>query len=130
METVINNSEEYVVKDIVDYVDATHGFNGFLVKFQMVHGGMITRPLFIINHRDKFSIQKYYQVITTLITDAKNARSDRGAKWRAYYDFKRNIYLLQILLVVMVEYCFQEILIMVSLSLHISPKVLLMIQFL
>lgn len=90
METVINNSEEYVVKDIVDYVDATYGFNGFLVKFQMVHGGSITRPLFIINHRDKFSIQKYYQVITSLITDAKNAcGGDRGAKWRSYYDFKK-----------------------------------------
>ena len=32
---------------------------------------------------------QYYQVITTLINDAKTARSDRGAKWRAYYDFKK-----------------------------------------
>lgn len=90
METVINNSEEYVIKDIVDYVDPTHEFKGFLVRFQMIHGGQITRPLFIINHRDNYSIQKYYQVISTLISTAKSAQgSDRGAKWRAYFDFKK-----------------------------------------
>ena len=67
---VINNSEEYIVKDIINYTDTTYGFKGFLVKFQMIHGGNITKPLFIIDHRDKFTIQKYDKVnhmTTTLI---------------------------------------------------------------
>ena len=44
MEIVINNSEEYIINDIVNFVDDTDGFKGFLVKFQLIHGGMITRP--------------------------------------------------------------------------------------
>lgn len=31
---IINNSEEYIINDIVNYVDNDYGFKGFLVKFQ------------------------------------------------------------------------------------------------
>lgn len=89
METIINNSEEYIIKDIVDYVDQVYDFKGFLVKFQLVHGGNVTKPLFVINHRDNFTIQKYVKVINSLITTARNTKSGRGACWRAYYDFKK-----------------------------------------
>ena len=53
MEIIINNSEEYIINDIVNFVDDTYGFKGFLIKFQLVHGGNITKPLFVIDHRDK-----------------------------------------------------------------------------
>ena len=33
MEIVINNSEEYIINDIVNFIDDTYGFKGFLVKF-------------------------------------------------------------------------------------------------
>lgn len=90
MEIVINNSEEYIINDIVDFVDDKYGFKGFLVKFQLIHGGTITRPLFVIDHRDAFTIQKYHKTITDLISSAKSANSGtRYAKWRAYYEFKK-----------------------------------------
>ena len=90
MEIVINNSEEYIINDIVNFVDDTYGFKGFLVKFQLIHGGMITRPLFIIDHRDNFTIQKYHKTITSLINSAKSdSGGTRVSKWKAYYEFKK-----------------------------------------
>ena len=90
MEIVINNSEEYIINDIVNFVDDKYGFKGFLVKFQLVHGGKITKPLFILDHRDKFTILQYHKVITNLINDAKSAHGGtRASKWKVYYDFKK-----------------------------------------
>lgn len=90
MEIVINNSEEYIINDIVNFVDDKYGFKGFLVKFQLVHGGTITRPLFVIDHRDAFTIQKYHKTITDLISSAKSANGGtRVAKWKEYYTFKK-----------------------------------------
>ena len=90
MEIVINNSEEYIINDIVNFVDDKYGFKGFLVKFQLIHGGTITRPLFVIDHRDAFTIQKYHKIITDLINSAKCANGGtRVAKWKAYYEFKK-----------------------------------------
>ena len=90
MEIVINNSEEYIINDIVNFVDDKYGFKGFLVKFQLVHGGTITHPLFVIDHRDSFTIQKYHKTITDLINTAKNANGGtRVAKWKEYYAFKK-----------------------------------------
>jgi hypothetical protein len=91
MEIVINNSEEYIINDIVNFVDDKYGFKGFLVKFQLVHGGKITRPLFIIDHRDKYTIQKYHQTISELIKTARSATGGtRVSRWRDYYNFKKN----------------------------------------
>lgn len=90
MSPIIHNSEEYIINDIVDFVDDKYNFKGFLVKFQLIHGGEITRPLFIIDHRDKYTIIKYHQTITNLIKDAKYATGGtRVSKWKAYYDFKK-----------------------------------------
>lgn len=90
METIINNSEEYIINDIVNFVDDTYGFKGFLTKFQLVHGGNITKPLFVIDHRDKFTILKYHKVITDLIETAKKATGGtRANKWKQYYEFKK-----------------------------------------
>ena len=89
-EVIINNSEEYIIKDIVNYIDEKHGFKGFLVKFQLVHGGTITRPLFIIDHRDRFTILKYVKTIDELIKSAKSATGGtRAARWKEYYAFKK-----------------------------------------
>lgn len=90
MEIVINNSEEYIVNDIVDYHDSKHDFKGFLVKFQLVNGGTITKPLFVIDHKDRYTIQRYYQIINDLVNTAKKANGGtRYAKWKEYYDFKK-----------------------------------------
>lgn len=68
---IINNSEEYIVKDIVDTIDNDYEFKGFLIKFQAIHGGAITQPLFVINHYDNYTFQMYYKKLTSLIDDAK-----------------------------------------------------------
>ena len=90
MEIVINNSEEYIINDIVNYVDPTYNFKGFLIKFQLVHGGFVTKPLFVIDHRDKYTILKYHQTITNLINLAKSSTGAvRVARWKDYYNFKK-----------------------------------------
>lgn len=88
---IINNSEEYIVYDIVDYVDPTHRFKGYLIKFQLVNGGCIIRPLFIIDHKDRFTLNLYYKINNELIKAAKNATgATRASRWKEYYDFKKN----------------------------------------
>lgn len=90
MDIVINNSEEYIINDIVDFVDDKYGFKGFLIKFQLIHGGTITQPLFIIDHRDKYTVLQYHKTITNLINSARNARGAiRVTHWKEYYAFKK-----------------------------------------
>ena len=90
MEVIINNSEEYIIKDIVNFIDSKYNFKGFLVKFQLIHGGTITKPLFIIDHRDNYTIQKYYKILTDLINSAKTSHSGtRVKRWKEYYEFKK-----------------------------------------
>lgn len=87
---IIYNSEEYIINSIVDYVDSATKFKGFLVKFQAIHGGKITKPLFVLDHRDNFTIQLYHKKMTGLMQDAKNATgATRAGKWKAYFAFKK-----------------------------------------
>lgn len=93
---MINNSEEYVIHDMLDTVDKHYDFVGFLVKFQAIHGGDICRPLFVINHNDPFTFQMYHKVVNDLMTAAKSAVGNaRSEKWKAYFKFKRK-YLLAV----------------------------------
>lgn len=84
---ILVNSDEYIIKEIIDFVDPDYEFKGMLVKFQAINGGAITQPLFIINHMDAFSIRSYYAVVTNLINNAKAAKG--SSLWREYYKFKR-----------------------------------------
>lgn len=89
-EIIINNSEEYIINDIVSYTENKYGFDGFLIKFQLVHGGFITKPIFVINHLDNFTIRMYDKVITDLINNAKSATgATRAKRWKEYFDFKK-----------------------------------------
>lgn len=91
MSPIISNSEEYIIKDMVNYTDDKYDFKGFLIKFQLVNGGIITKPLFVIDHRDKYTILQYVKVLEELIADAKKATGGtRASKWKAYYNFKEN----------------------------------------
>ena len=54
---------KYIVKDIVDTIDNDYEFKGFLIKFQAIHGGAITQPLFVIDHYDNYTFQMYYKLI-------------------------------------------------------------------
>lgn len=93
--TILENSEEYIIKDIVNYVHPDYNIKGFLVKFMAIHGGQVTQPLFVIDHNDKFSLQMYYKVSKDLIDTATKAdKSTRSACWKAYYKFKESCLLL------------------------------------
>lgn len=94
-EVVIANSEEYILQDVVNYVHPTYELKGFLVRFIAIHGGKITTPLFVLDHKDQFTISKYVQISESMITVAKQAPIKfRAQKWREYYAFKEGCLLL------------------------------------
>ena len=92
---IIKNSEEYIIHEIVNYVHPKYEIKGFMVRFQAIHGGAISSPLFIVDHTDRFSIQKYVTVADRLINEAKSANSTvRAEKWKTYFQFKEGCLLL------------------------------------
>lgn len=94
-ECIIKNSEEYIINDIVNYIHPQYELKGFMVKFTAIHGGAVTKPLFIVDHNDKFTIQKYVQISKSLIEQAKAAKKTyRSQSWKNYYEFKESCLLL------------------------------------
>ena len=92
---IIQNSEEYIVKDIVNYFHPRYELKGFMVKFIAIHGGQETTPLFIIDHSDSYTIQKYIQISDELIDAAKKSPvRTRAQRWKDYYTFKESCLLL------------------------------------
>lgn len=95
LSTILNNSEEYIINEIVNYVDSQYKFKGFSIRFQAIHGGKITTPMFVIDDTDRYTKLKYHEVVTEFIKDAKAASiGTRSAKWKKYFDFKRKFLLL------------------------------------
>lgn len=94
-EAIIKNSEEYIIKDIVNYHHNKWDIEGFLVTFTAIHGGDNSTPIFVVNHHDGFSYKMYYKICMELINAAKNAsKAIRSSKWKKYYEFKNNVLLL------------------------------------
>lgn len=92
---ILNNSEEYIINEIVNYVDSQYKFKGFNVRFQAIHGGKITTPMFILDDTDRYTKIKYHEIVSSFIKDAKTASiGTRAAKWKKYFDFKRKYLLL------------------------------------
>lgn len=92
---IISNSEDYVLDDIVNYTNTEYNLKGFLVKFIAIHGGKTTTPLFVLDHNDKYTINRYVQIIQELIIAAKSAPIKlRPQKWKEYYTFKEQNLLL------------------------------------
>ena len=92
---IIKNSEEYILKDIANSVHPQYGMKGFVVRFQAIHGGDISTSLFVVDHSDKFTIEKYIQISNSMISAAKTARASlKAQKWRDYYTFKESCLLL------------------------------------
>lgn len=85
---ILQNSEEYIVHNIANYVDPTYDFKGYLVKLQKVNGGQITRPLFIIDHKDPFTLQRYYKIHNELKEAGLTATgATRTSMWKQYFKF-------------------------------------------
>lgn len=94
-ESVIKNSEEYILKDVVNYTHPDYCIKGFMVKFIAIHGGKITQPLFIVDHKDKTSINVYIKTAKELINSAQTASARNRSKcWKEFYKFKDSCLLL------------------------------------
>lgn len=92
---IIKNSEEYIIKDVVNYVHPQYQLKGFMIKFTSIYGGIDTKPLFVLDHTDKYTIMKYIKISNDMVTAAKNARTNlRAQRWRDYYAFKESCLLL------------------------------------
>lgn len=94
-EAVIKNSEEYILKDVVNYQHPKYNLKGFMVRFTAIHGGSNTSPLFVLDHKDAFTMQMYVKISNELIDAAKSAPTRlRAQKWREYYEFKESCLLI------------------------------------
>ena len=94
-ECIIKNSEEYIINDIVNYIHPQYELKGFMVKFTAIHGGAVTKPLFIVDHSDRFTLERYVQISRSLIEQAKSAKKTyRSQSWKNYYEFKETCLLL------------------------------------
>lgn len=90
MDIIINNSDDYIIKNIGEYYDQEYNFKSYLVQFINVATGFVTPKVCVIDHSDRNTFIKYYKTISKLIDDAKTANSStRIACWKKYYDFKR-----------------------------------------
>lgn len=92
---IIKNSEEYILKDVVNYIHPQYELKGFMVRFTAIHGGSNTTPLFILDHKDRFTITKYVQISREMINAAKTSSIKvRSQRWKDYYKFKESCLLL------------------------------------
>lgn len=92
---IIKNSEEYILKDVVNYTHPRYNLKGFMVRFTAIHGGANTTPLFVIDHKDNFTIQMYVKLSREMIQAAKTAPARiRAQRWKEYFAFKESCLLL------------------------------------
>lgn len=88
-ECVIVNSEEYILKDVINYRHPTYDIDGFMIRFTSIHGGKDTNPLFVVDHTNIANLAKYCNIANSLITNAKSAtKATRADRWKSYYKFK------------------------------------------
>lgn len=94
-ECIIKNSEEYILKDVVNYIHPRYQLKGFMVRFTAIHGGSNTTPIFIVDHSDAFTIQMYIKLSREMIQAAKQAPIKiRAQRWKDYFQFKESCLLL------------------------------------
>lgn len=94
-ECIIKNSEEYIIKDVVNYTHPIYNLQGYMVRFQAIHGGLVTPPLFVLNHSIQSNIGEYMNISNNLISVAKTANNRvKASKWKDYFKFKESCLLL------------------------------------
>lgn len=94
-ECIITNSEDYIIKDVVNYTHPKYAIKGFMVRFQAIHGGKVSSPLFVVDHKDSNSVRMYLNLSEKFIDIAKKATAKtRAQAWKDYYNFKEGCLLL------------------------------------
>jgi exodeoxyribonuclease-5 len=87
-ETVIINSEDYVVNRVIPRM-SEGGFKSYAVTIMPRHGGR-TVDVDVVDYRDK-SFLVYYELLKRKYFNAKySTYSNRSAKWKTYYKYKDN----------------------------------------
>lgn len=87
-ETVIINSEDYVVNNVISRM-SEGGFKSYAVNISPRHGGQKV-DLDIVDYRDA-SFRVYYELLKRKYFNAKYAHySNKSAKWKEYYKYKDN----------------------------------------
>lgn len=90
-EAVIANSEEYIIKSIIDFTEDRHHLDGYLIQFQQIHGGKVTKPIFVVDHTKIDNISRYIKILDELKNRALCATgATRVQRWKDYYNFKKN----------------------------------------
>ena len=97
-DTIIVNSEDYIIHDIKNFTNKDEIF-GFNVTFIQVNGGNRTKPLFVVDHSNLNNVMLYYKLGETYIQNAINAEKyNRSKRWKEYYEFReRNLLLVNLL---------------------------------
>jgi len=85
---IIINSEDYIIKNIVDYVDE-FGIKTFCVNLQSIFDGRITTPFLIVDHTDKIGFAKYYKLLNYLHAQAYVHKKTNA--WKNYYNVKNKL---------------------------------------
>lgn len=92
---IITNSEDYIIKDVVNYTHPKYAIKGFMVRFQAIHGGKVSSPLFVVDHKDPNSVRMYLNLSEKFVDIAKKATAKtRAQAWKDYYNFKEGCLLL------------------------------------
>lgn len=86
-DTVIINSEDYVVEKVVPR-NSEGVFKSYGVKLRPRHGGKVI-DVNIVDYRDK-SFMVFYEIIKQKYFNAKYGGANKSTMWRKYFDYKDN----------------------------------------
>lgn len=88
---ILKNSEEYIIKDIVNYNHPKYGLKGYMIIFKAIYGGADTTPLFVLDSSNRINLIKYIQLYDELVNNAKNASNNQRSRlWKEFFKFKED----------------------------------------
>lgn len=93
--TVIINSEDYIIEECVDWVNS-NGIAGFLVKIKPIDMPDNLPYIFIVNTRNHTSRYRFIKIANELVRAARLAPANkRYSRWEDFYNFKNNNILIE-----------------------------------
>lgn len=85
---IIINSEDYIVDDVRRYMNE-YDLEVFIVAFKNANTGEVSRSIQVINHKNTNTFKMYYRILKDLLITATYSHAhEKGANWKAFYDFK------------------------------------------
>lgn len=91
---IIVNSEDYIIHELSDY-NNKYSLSGYLTTLKAVSDGKLTNSIFIVNHKNIDSLNRYVAVYKLLLNAAASCKTfKRRELWEKFYDFKNHNLLL------------------------------------